>query len=65
MGNVVLMLSAYDEGRAGSVQCREGEDACVQLEYVTRPGADRARVPAPVPTAYTSALVPVLGDSFT
>jgi transposase InsO family protein len=40
MGNVVLMLSAYDEGRAGSVPCREGEDACVQLEYVTRPGAE-------------------------
>jgi hypothetical protein len=63
---VVLRLSARDEGRAaGSVQCREGEADRVQMEYVTLPGADRARVPAPVPTADTSAPVLVVpGDSF-
>jgi len=64
MGHVVLMLSAHDEGRAGHVQYRKGEDDRVQLEYVTLPGADRARGPAPVPTADTSAPVPVPGDSF-
>ncbi len=38
MGNVVLMLSAHDEGRAGHVQYRKGEDDRVPLEYVTLPG---------------------------
>ena len=64
MGNVVLRLSAHDEGRAGSVQCREGEADRVQLEYVTLPGADRARGPALVPTPDTPAPGPVPGDAF-
>ena len=65
MGFVVLRLSAPDEGRAaGSVQCREGEADRVQMESVTLPGADRARVPALVPTPDTPAPGPVPGDSF-
>ena len=62
---MVLRLSAPDEGRAaGSVQCREGEADHVQMECVTLPGADRARVPALVPTPDTPAPAPVPGDSF-